>query len=87
MTYPLPKPYYFDINGKKIVVESTMTPAQVKQFRKRFLIYEYFDHRWCRFIGHESIKFPFKKKTIFLLSIILPREIEKLSNLSQIILL
>ena len=35
MTYPLPKPYYFDISGKKIVVESTMTPAQVKQFRKK----------------------------------------------------
>ena len=87
MTYPLPKPYYFDISGKKIVVESTMTPAQVKQFEKDFLIYEYFDHRWCRFIGYESIKFPFKKKLIFLLLIILPREIEKLSNLSQIILL
>ena len=38
-------------------------------------------------LGMNLLNFLSKKKTIFLLLIILPREIEKLSNLSQIILL
>ena len=44
-----------------------MTPLKLNNLEKRFLIYEYFDHRWCRFIGHESIKFPFKKKNILII--------------------